>query len=79
MRLHKVGSSYVFEATEPNSEDWNFVRITYLNEPSSYEVEDSLEVGVFACCPTLQDGCKATFFDFSVVRGTDFNHTADVQ
>jgi hypothetical protein len=37
----------------------------------------SVWMGVFACCPEEQDGCTATFHEFSIKRGTTFEHNAD--
>ena len=34
-------------------------------------------MGVFACCPEANDGCTATFHDFSIRKGTSFEHNAD--
>jgi regulation of enolase protein 1 (concanavalin A-like superfamily) len=37
----------------------------------------SVWAGVFACCPDEQAGCTATFTNFTVTRGSSFDHTAD--
>lgn len=78
LRIHKVGHSFVFEATSsPDKDEWAFVRIAYVHQPVQCEVPEKIQVGVFACCPVKQDGCVVKFGDFSLRQGTSFDHNAD--
>ena len=74
-------------------DEWAFIRICHLSLESVVTAEDPLRsigcdegaaapaghvwMGVFACCPEEQAGCTATFHEFSIVRGTSFEHNAD--
>lgn len=74
--MHKVGSSFIFEASSAEKDDWSFVRIAHLGLPATCEVEGHIQAGVYACCPIEQAGCVATFSEFSLRQGSEFEHSA---
>ena len=59
---------------------WNFVRIAHLDAgpvPLSADTPQTVEMGVFACCPEEQAGGHAVFHRFQILPGSSFKHNAD--
>jgi len=72
---------------------WQMVRIAHLSStPPNAATSSGTEapksaidgppegaawIGVFGCCPAAQAGCSVVFRDFSVTRGSGFDHNAD--
>lgn len=65
--------SFVVEASPVTKNKLDFIRIAHLDIPS----DESIQIGVFGCCPELQDGCSITFNGFSIREGVTFEHNAD--
>ena len=77
LKIHKIlqGSSFVVEAAEIESDEFQFVRIAHLSAADSSssdggggdaDVEKKWKVGPFAASPIAQKGCKATFSEFTI-------------
>lgn len=71
IRLQKKGQDFVVEVGD-GLDVWSFFRIAHLNVLAS----STVSMGVFACCPTAQNGCVATFRDVSFKPNTDLPHKA---
>ena len=74
LRLTQKGDgSYVVEARNSGSADWQFIRICFLHGAVSSE---SVHMGVFACTPTENKGCVVQFHNYEVADGVVFTHNA---
>lgn len=93
LRVHKIlqSSSLVVEAAHIGSDSFQFVRIAHLSSLATHKGEDlTLEekngsdrenawcLGPFAACPSVQNGCLATFRNFKVGPREESVHSSDV-
>jgi regulation of enolase protein 1 (concanavalin A-like superfamily) len=69
IRTSVVRDSVAVESFKNN--EWNLVRI------APFSTNSIVRGGIFAACPEDQRGCEVIFRDFSVQKGTTFNHNAD--
>jgi regulation of enolase protein 1 (concanavalin A-like superfamily) len=93
IRVHCRGTNFVVQVYQPNTSSWEFVRIAALSTQFCHSSdplesneapwegpcppEGKMWAGVFACCPTAQKGGKATFSEFEIFEGSEFDHSAD--
>lgn len=70
LRLYRFGTSFVYELLDPETHEWDFVRVCHLALESS---SAPLMVGVFAACPKTS-GASIVFSDFSIVHKSAHDH-----
>ena len=62
-----------------NESGYQFVRIAHLDIKDkisgAINLNQTVQMGVFGCCPEAQEGGAITFKDFTIEKGTTFAHT----